>query len=62
MTREREGLYARPNYLYVYAGTKCVWEGGGNVITGLYGNMKWHLQYNTVSEYKVYNLLLASPL
>ena len=41
------------------------WGGGGGVIAGFYGNVKGHLPYNiryTVSEYKVYNLLLASLL
>ena len=40
--------------------------GGCGVIAGFYGNVKGHPPYNiirvTVSEYKVYNLLLASPL
>ena len=67
MTREREGLYTRQKYLYVYAGTK--WGrgvgGGCGVIAGFYGNVKGHPPYNIrdiVSEYEVYNLLLASPL
>ena len=39
------------------------WDGG--VIVGFYSSVKGHPQDNirvTVSEYKVYNLLLASPL
>ena len=46
VTREREGLYTRQNYLHVYAGTKCrrgVWCG---VIAGFYGNVKGHPLYN----------------
>ena len=43
-----------------------MWGGGGcDVIAGFYSNVKGHSQYNirvTLSEYKVYNLLLASPL
>ena len=39
---------------------------GGGVIAGFYGNIKGHPQdiiiRVTVSKYKVYNLLLASPL
>ena len=38
---------------------------GGGIMTGFDGNIKGHPQDNirvTVSEYKVYNLLLASPL
>ena len=56
MTREREGLYTRQNYLHVYAGTKCVWGGEGGVIARFYGKVKGHSQYNirvTLSEYKV---------
>ena len=40
-------------------------KGGGGIIVGLYGNIKGHPQDNIrviVSEFKVYNLLLASPL
>ena len=54
---------------HVYAGTKCRGGGlrasGGGVIVGFYGNIKGHPQDTirvTVSEYNVYNLLLASPL
>ena len=52
MTREREGLYTRQNYLHVYAGTKCRGEGlmgkwgGGGIIAGFYGNVKGHPQKN----------------
>ena len=38
---------------------------GGSVIAGFYGSIKGHPQDNnrvTVSEFKVYNFLLASPL
>ena len=67
MIREREGLYARHNYLHVYAGTKCRGAyGQGGVVVEFYGSIKGHPQDNNirviVSEYKVYDLLLASPL
>ena len=42
-----------------------LWAGGGSVITGFYGNIEGHCQdiiRITVSEYKVYNLLLGSAL
>ena len=55
----------RQNYLY--AGIKCraAYGQGGGIIAGFYGKIKGHPLDNirvTASEYKVYYLLLASPL
>ena len=66
---DRGRAYVQDKTTYVYEGTKCRGglraSGGGGVIVGLYGNIKGHPQDTirvTVSEYNVYNLLLASPL
>ena len=67
---QREGWLIRETKLAICRNLskKCrgaYGQGGGIIITGFYGNIKGHPQDNirvTVSEYKVYNLLLASPL